>query len=243
MKLVSVLKPNYWIALQTLAWSLHVNGNLDKLIWIIIWDGTPPAGSKDFIARCGFRPVFIPIKEMGRPSITNIGRPEDSWAKWLHNKFLIWRLPPDDYLYLDADLMCLDSARGISRHTPFSVVRERPEEPDRLDFNTGFMLIRPEPGFERELVEYYNTQDTVKTYRLGDQGLLNAFMLQEYENDIKYLSPKWNTLSIYARTSIPPGTKFVHLVGPKPWVDFRGTLPHTLWQELYNASEKERAQT
>lgn len=191
-----------------------------------------------------FMPIDLVTKKLGRPQL----------AVSL-TKILIWQLYQYDHvMYLDADTVPIKSLDHLfdkyASQKPTEVI-SAPDIGWPDVFNSGVMLVKPDPSVFKFIRAYSETENA--SYDGADQGLLNeVFHLQGLEGY------KWTRLPfIYNVTpsslyqSSPATERFlheihlVHFVGAsKPWLSSPqlSSMFYDLWWKAFNDAhlEKER---
>lgn len=128
----------------------------------------------------------------------------------------------DSLFEVEAELAAVENYES-----PFSRASSRVEGRDI--FNSGMMLIKPNPAVFRKMISELHTIDS---YNGGDQGFLNVF----WSNNWTRLGTEYNANKMifkYAKSSFPEYSKLraVHFVRQKPWYDI------ALQSERRNTSE------
>ena len=128
MKLTTFLTKDYFISLQTLAYSLYEYGNVSGLDWHLIWGSEPHPAYDKILGKFGFNVINHTIDSFKSkvPDIvgTNIN------LMIAKNKLLAFLLPEGRYTYIDCDMVCKRDARGLLDFKPFSAMRR----PGKNDF-------------------------------------------------------------------------------------------------------------
>ena len=239
MKLVSIIseKPDYWCALQTLAWSLSHNGKVTGLDWILIWDGNPRPGYEDAMRAYGFNPITMNVKDFDA-DFSKFGKTNKHLVSAKY-KLLFWLLDPKDlYIGIDIDMVCRKDARELLTFKHFSV-ECRPGAPG---FCSGLMVFRPDKD-----AFYHMVNDIAPrvSCRLADQAVLNAYYIQEHPEEVNLLPWKWNTSKREVRQ---PNWKqlldeaiFLHMTGAhKPWLvrEMGYEDAFRIWHEAYAKAQE-----
>jgi hypothetical protein len=124
MKLVSLLTPSYWPGLKALAHSLGGRGNVRRLDWIVATEKPAPPEWGDWLHGCGFRMVNVLLSEL-EPLPAPLPRTEPQFEfNW--NKLRLFGLPAGEYIFLDADMLCMKDASEMLAMPSISAVGRTP---------------------------------------------------------------------------------------------------------------------
>jgi len=214
MKLVSLVNPEYWIALETLAWSLSRNGKIEGLEWIVIWDGPAVDGWYEWMRFCGFYPRYLSVDDFSI-SVPEFPVPKGSHVQPARNKLLVWLLPPDDiYVLLDVDMVCKQNARELLTLKPTCAHKR----PGVNDFCSGMLVIEPSSDAFNEMIN--DIIPNQESWKFADQEIINIYYNRHGWKRIPW---KWN-LSHYEERrqfhwhKLFKEAIFVHYHGSKkPW--------------------------
>lgn len=151
------------------------------------------------------------------------------------DKILMWRLPYEETAcYVDSDVLCLNSLRGIHRLRSLSVaimqssIEKGPDGDDAYrpsgmyPWNAGVMVFRPDPeifeGIQRHARSYSGP------VRYGDQVIQNDYFAEHRREMVRYVDLSWNMSTWisakYTALFDPELVRFLHFAHEaKPWRD------------------------
>lgn len=244
-----LINESYVPGALVLAKALRSNGTKFKLA-ILLDTSTVSAYSQklikelyDDIIEINDDKIFMPVDLVAR----KLGRPQLAVTL---TKILIWQLVQyKQIVYLDADTVPLKSLDHLFERFASQKPTEVVASPDigwPDVFNSGFMVIKPDPSVYA-FIKNYSEQGENVSYDGADQGLLNeVFHLQDHEgyNWIR-LPFVYNMTPSTLYQNSPAIERFlydihlVHFVGAiKPWLygSQTGTMFHDMWWKIFNDS-------
>lgn len=241
-----LINDSYVPGALVLAHSLRKTGTKHKLV-ILVDTATVSPHSRALVEKAFdelikidddkmFMPVDVVTKKLGRPQL----------AVTL-TKILIWKLTQFDHIiYLDADTIPLKSLDHLfekySSQKPTEIV-SAPDIGWPDVFNSGVMLIKPDPSVFSYLMKFSETENL--SYDGADQGLLNeVFHLQGTDGYSWTRLPFIYNMTPSSLYQNSPATErflynihLVHFVGSvKPWLysPLQGSMFHDLWWKVFN---------
>jgi hypothetical protein len=156
-------------------------------------------------------------------------------------KLLVFNLPhPGRMAFVDSDMLCVGALDGLADMPPISAAINRswgepPLMHGRPIVNSGFFTFEADPGLASELAEHYRSSTT--KYTLGDQMVLNDFLLTQRPELLNVVDGSWNTLTTRAVTDTTAlgRARLLHYVYRKPWQNMWLPYPSggSAWVDLY----------
>lgn len=136
--------------------------------------------------------------------------------------------PNTRYVFIDSDIICLNSLSGIYQYKPFAGVpnsqnyfAEINESVDVDHINGGFFIFEPSIKDRDELFSMYN-EEPAKFTRFGDQDLLQAW--NQKHNCIQFMPTAWNCqkgiivpFEGKPKYSLLDTVRLLHFTGENPW--------------------------
>jgi hypothetical protein len=236
MKLVSIVTPSFWPGLRALAHSLKFKGDIMGLDWIIMTEkGDIPDEWYEWLARCGFNLISKPYFDIKT----------DKWpkefpatqARFMANwhKLRIWLLPPDEYIWLDTDLLCVNQSTDLLYTKSITAALEQADDPHDNLISTGLMRFDPSAEMFDECVD---VMMGMKESVLADQTVLNA-ALARHPGMLHVLDYEWEMMwSLSLRKPSmwrPEKAKFIHFSwAVKPWMNAQPLEVPRQWWGIWN---------
>lgn len=225
MRFVTLADDLYAPGLAALLQSLVENSELDDLEVLVVVPGPLSPHIRGALDASGARVRYVDRSTLGEID----AKPGTGSFRYVTSlqKLLVFNLPPsrDHIAYIDTDIICVGSLRGLEAMAPISVVADRGfTEPLNTDgspmFNAGFFTFHPDPALLAELLRYYQESD--RHFPLGDQVLLNEFLRARHPDDVQFVDQSWNMLTLWL--CLHPelaveDSRLLHFVGHKPWIN------------------------
>jgi hypothetical protein len=238
MQLVSYLTPNFWPGLKVLAHSLAHKGNIKGLDWIVMTEERAPDEWRDWFGYCGFNMIDLLFSQVGElPKKFPRGR---KWLEFNWNKLRIFLLPEGEYVFLDADFLCMRDATELLTMPSISAAWDKPGGGHKNCINAG--LIRFDAS--RELFDSCAKAIALSVEAgvgvgLAEQTILNYVFCRNPKLLRRILKDEWNMPAFLATRDPglwrPEKAKFIHYTGQtKPWMDgvsHGGLGPQKIWTD------------
>jgi len=229
------LTPSFWPGLRVLAHSLVNKGGITDLNWIVMTEKPVPDEWGDWLFLCGFGMQNSLLSEVGE--LPDKFPATAAHLKFNWNKLRILLLPKGEYVYLDADLLCVGDATRLLTMPSISAANEiTGEYSGRI--NAG--LIRFDP--DRNLFDECATVIGVAVAAGARAGLAEQTVLNEvlghHKGMVHILKDRWN-LPAFLNVRKPHLWKpqeavFLHFTGTeKPWMP-DGDYPNSakeIWRD------------
>ncbi|HCJ6575068.1 TPA: glycosyl transferase family 8, partial [Acinetobacter baumannii] len=129
----------------------------------------------------------------------------------------------ENFWYLDADILCVDSIKGMLsiniNNYVLAAVQDKCMKPDYIKsiglnsnnkyFNSGVLFINVKAWNDFQVFEKFNQLISKRDYKFPDQDVLNILL----ENKVNFIDEKFN---FFTQEKIHP--VLIHFVSsPKPW--------------------------
>ncbi|EPK5866144.1 glycosyltransferase family 8 protein, partial [Acinetobacter baumannii] len=129
----------------------------------------------------------------------------------------------DNFWYLDADILCVDSIKGMLsidiNNYVLAAVQDKCMKPDYIEsiglnsnnkyFNSGVLFINVKAWNDFQVFEKFNQLISKRDYKFPDQDVLNILLV----NKVNFIDEKFN---FFTQEKIDP--VLIHFVSsPKPW--------------------------
>lgn len=265
-KFVTTLTKKFVPGLVVLIQSMLDNSEIDFGFIVVEykgqagWDDPIDQDDRLLIERMGVPITWIPVDEVGGEFPFDRDLADCTRMRANIDKPLVWNLPYDEEIcYLDADILCLDSLKGIHDFPSLSVSahsccvgetdfnkdkRYRHIEAKIPIFNAGWFVFRPDKSIYAEMAEYAKTY--TEQVAFGDQAVFNNFMRSRHPDEINYIDCHWHvctwTISSKGHYFNFDDIKFLHYAGNKPWAESTERSSHEtyfpLWYKYYSRALK-----
>lgn len=218
--LCSYLSPNFWPGLKALAHSLAHKGNVSGLDWIVLTDDPAPEEWRDWLGYCGFNMVNLLFSQVGKLPAELPHTADHLVYNW--HKLLMFLLPPGEYVFLDADLLCVGDASKLLTMPHISAANERPGK-NNGKINAGLIRFDASQELFDECVKAID-MTVLKGFGVGlaEQTILN-YVLSRHKGLVHFLDDRWNMPAFLATREPklwkPDKAIFIHYTGQsKPWM-------------------------
>ena len=228
MKIATILKDNYYIAFETLAYTLkkHCKGELPE--FHIIHDGN--LGSVWEVGEMGFKIFRYDANVLAPPIDAPEVAPRISW-NW--NKLKSFCLPEGKYVYMDADMICMSPWEELEQYDDFAIC----EDSLPHTYNAGLFV------FDASLDSYRSLLDLIEVMKKEGQKFKNAeqsvlaHWLERGLHPFTILPRKFNMFNKdFTRRPEkwdPKEAVFIHYLGPvKPWDSDVYWGPDRIWKDI-----------
>jgi len=185
--------------------------------------------SRRLLSEDGATVVEVGPSERVQPSPRRAERFSDRFAGQAaymsFTKLVVFRLPFDRVVYLDADMIVLRSLRPLIEAPPLGrTVLAAPERPDlRREFNAGLLALDPSAEVFRALVAHVDDEPYACGHRASDQSFLCHFFATVAPGRLEVLPRSFNVLLKAASREADAGgaalraAHVLHYNGRKPW--------------------------
>jgi hypothetical protein len=241
MQLVSYLTPSFWPGLKVLAHSLAHRGNIKGLDWIVMTDERAPDEWRDWFGYCGFNMIDLLFSQVGElPKKFPRTR---SWLEFNWNKLRCFLLPEGEYVFLDADLLCMRDATELLIMPSISAAWDKPGGGHKDCINAGLIRFDASPElFDRCAKAIALSVEAKVGVGLAEQTILNYVLCRNHGLLQRVLKDEWNMPAFLAtrRPELwrPEKARFIHYTGQtKPWMDGvsqGGKGPQKIWTDYAN---------
>lgn len=228
MKLVSIINVKYLPGLYALLQSIEDNGDLpDNTGFLLLYTEKAVLDHVAAIRRFRFKFEFMDIHELGRISAPLNRSGITHFSGVTLQKILIFNLPHDGPLcWIDVDMICLNSIRELMTMDHFTAATSNKKafSPSQKYFNAGLMVFRPSASLFNQILEFIaEAEKTGRSFKHGDQGILNCFFHERHPEDVHIVGKWWNlskkTEFMRPHQFILKKIKILHFLGTKPWVN------------------------
>jgi hypothetical protein len=231
LRLVTIVTPSFWPGFAALLQSLAENGGLSartEVRWLVICE--PKSAPLAWIASRPENLELFPLQDLPRIELLS----EQTQGERMENalqKIGIFALPESlgTCVYLDSDMVCLNSVRGLEAISPISAAYDHLQfsgDASRLptgqspEYNTGVLVFAPSRKIFEELTNTYQRRHGERSHK-GDQ---DVFFFWSQKNPVHALGSEWNFSKRHqdwvGREWIKrhlSEIRFLHFVGAKPW--------------------------
>jgi hypothetical protein len=237
LKFVTILTESYYVGFETLAYSL--------LRW------SPPELPELWIVEDGSVKNYDSLTDMGfkiNVRLTEDLAPSDWFPKvnpriqWNWNKLKLWMLPEDKYVYIDADMLCMNPWDDIFSYPDFSIA----EDQKMGSRNLGLFVFQSSPKTYNELLDLTKTlQEEGNQFKNAEQSVISHWLVRGL-HPFEILPRKYNMFNkFFSRDPAqwnPKEAVFIHYLGPvKPWDSDVWWGPDKLWKDVRRDYEASRA--
>jgi lipopolysaccharide biosynthesis glycosyltransferase len=235
LRFVTIVTEDFWPGLAALVQSIADNGELppDSYEFKILCNVSK--APQAWLEARSERIELVPLDTL--PQITLLSQQnQGSRMENAMQKLGVFALPPawGTCIYIDCDIICLASLRGLEEFTPLTAAADMPcfsqdlHKVDRFDpnfeFNTGLFVFQPNQRVFDELGDVYRRRHQERTHK-GDQDIFNLWVLEK-DVPVRLAGSEWNFGKRYQdflgrrRTrDCLTRVKLLHFVGVKPWAD------------------------
>lgn len=213
--------------------SIEANSLLQRREMRITLICDPSAASVDWLQSRSIEISVFPISELPEVKVLT---PQQQGRRMeiALQKCAVFALPSSfgKCTYLDADMLCVGSLKGLEDISPLTFTAELPlftrdlplacfEDPT-FECNTGCFVFNPNLQIFKELQTTYLSRHCERTLK-GDQDVFNMWIRERQEKP-RVIGAEWNFAKRYTHDlgnqwirSRLSQIKFLHFVGAKPW--------------------------
>jgi hypothetical protein len=230
---VSIVSEDFWPGVAALFQSIQTNSGLSASDYRFTLLCDPRTAPTDWLQGTATTADLMPLSALRNIKLL-AAQKQGRRMEVALQKCAVFALPPSfgHCVYLDADMLCVGSLRGIEDMSPLTLTAELPDFTEALtpdvsaspgfECNTGFFVFRPDHRIYEQLHDTYQRRYRECFFK-GDQDVINLW-LREKRVPYKLLGAEWNFAKRYVhgfnRQQISEkceNVRFLHFVGAKPW--------------------------
>ena len=233
IRFVTIVTPDFWPGFAALLQSLTQNAGLGENGFEIVVICDKVQAPEAWLAGRREKITLFPLAELPRIELLS-AQNQGARMENAMQKLGVFARPPEwgTCIYIDCDIICLGSLRGMEEFTPLTAAADMPffsedlhnmdrSDPD-FEFNTGLFVFHSDRRIFDELGDVYRRRHQERTHK-GDQDVFNLWVLEK-QVPVRLVGSEWNFGKRYqdflgARRckTLLPRIKLLHFVGVKPW--------------------------
>jgi lipopolysaccharide biosynthesis glycosyltransferase len=210
-------------------WIIATNdGNLDGEILSKLW-------------RFGFIPTVMNIFEIGKDKWVDCWPDTQAHHFVNYQRLRFFLLPPGEYIWMDADLLCMRDARQLISWPSISACPDQPALPKNTNINMGLFRVDASEDLFDACVTYAKNHS--EFVALADQSIVNR-VLEQHPGILTRQNYRWNmsVKSKFRERKLgdlwkPDEAIFIHFMGKvHPWEGDEHWMLEKLndiWREYY----------
>jgi hypothetical protein len=228
MNFAVILKENFYIGFETLAYTIKKWGPPELPEFWVVEDGS--VINYNSVTDMGYQVHIMNTEDLAPSDWFPEVSPRIQW-NW--NKFKLWLLPEDKYVYIDTDMIAMSPWDNIFSYPDFSVADDQASGSKNL----GIFVFRSSVKTFNELVDFTETLRLEgHKFKNAEQSVISNWLARGL-HPFETLPRRYNMFNKFFNRQPelwnPKDAVFIHYLGPiKPWDNDVEWGPDKIWKDV-----------